>query len=74
MSGGDVILCVVSSVVVFYSKMANKPQVEELPSPSDKLLVSPSVETDDKVKMKKQLGLLEGCAIIVGIICGSGIQ
>lgn len=73
MSGGDVILCVVSSVVVFYSKMANKSRVEELPSPSDKLLVSPSVETDDKVKMKKQLGLLEGCAIIVGIICGSGI-
>lgn len=76
MSGGDVILCLVCSVVVSYSKMANKSHVEELPSPSDKLLVSPVsqlVEADDKVKMKKQLGLLEGCAIIVGIICGSGI-
>lgn len=29
--------------------------------------------TDDKVKMKKQLGLLEGVAIILGIIFGSGI-
>nr|XP_033334085.1 Y+L amino acid transporter 2 [Megalopta genalis] len=27
----------------------------------------------EKVQMKKQLGLLEGVAIIVGIICGSGI-
>lgn len=27
----------------------------------------------DKVKMKKQLGLLEGVAIILGIIFGSGI-
>lgn len=48
---------------------------EELPSPSDKLLItSASAVEDDKVKMKKQLGLLEGCAIIVGIICGSGIE
>lgn len=52
-----------------------KEQVEDVPSPSDKLLVSPvtSPVDDDKVKMKKQLGLLEGCAIIVGIICGSGV-
>lgn len=28
---------------------------------------------DDKVQMKKQLGLLEGVAIILGIILGSGI-
>ncbi|XP_076222325.1 solute carrier family 7 member genderblind [Nomia melanderi] len=27
----------------------------------------------EKIQMKKQLGLLEGVAIIVGIICGSGI-
>lgn len=27
---------------------------------------------DDKVQMKKQLGLLEGVAIILGIIFGSG--
>jgi hypothetical protein len=29
---------------------------------------------EDKVQMKKQLGLLEGVAIILGIICGSGIN
>lgn len=28
---------------------------------------------DEKVKMRKQLGLLEGVAIILGIIFGSGI-
>lgn len=28
----------------------------------------------EKVQMKKQLGLLEGVAIILGIICGSGIN
>lgn len=56
--------------------MAKQQGEVELPSPSDKLLINPvaaSVGDDDKVKMKKQLGLLEGCAIIVGIICGSGI-
>ncbi|PSN56949.1 Large neutral amino acids transporter small subunit 2 [Blattella germanica] len=31
-------------------------------------------ETDEKVRMKKQLGLLEGVAIIIGIIFGSVIQ
>ncbi|XP_053974275.1 Y+L amino acid transporter 2 [Hylaeus anthracinus] len=31
------------------------------------------VRGDGKVQMKKQLGLLEGVAIILGIICGSGI-
>ncbi|KAJ9593454.1 hypothetical protein L9F63_014983 [Diploptera punctata] len=30
-------------------------------------------ENDEKVRMKKQLGLLEGVAIIIGIIFGSGI-
>ena len=29
-------------------------------------------EKGEKVKMKKQLGLLEGVAIILGIIIGSG--
>lgn len=28
---------------------------------------------NERVKMKKELGLLEGCAIILGIIFGSGI-
>lgn len=52
-------------------------QIEELPTPSDKLLISsattPAEETaTEKVKLKKGLGLLEGVAIILGIICGSG--
>lgn len=29
-------------------------------------------ETGDRVRLKKQLGLLEGVAIILGIIFGSG--
>lgn len=76
MSDGDVIVCgSFLSASSFTVRMANKPVVEELPTPSDKLLVTPvtSPTEDEKVKMKKQLGLLEGCAIIVGIICGSGI-
>lgn len=52
----------------------------ELNSPSEVGLISPAVEQmermdeddDGKVKMKKQLGLLEGVAIILGIIFGSG--
>jgi solute carrier family 7 (L-type amino acid transporter), member 5 len=58
----------------------------DLPSPTvtEMALVSPDtesvpplpedhVEGTGKVKMKKELGLLEGCAIILGIILGSGI-
>lgn len=46
-------------------------------SPTENRLISPA-ETpreemvEEKVKMKKQLGLLEGVAIILGIIFGSG--
>lgn len=59
---------------------------QELGSPSDQPLVTPGSVApsfpgtdhtdgnDDKVKMKKQLGLLEGVAIILGIIFGSGMQ
>lgn len=54
-----------------------------LNSPSEQPLVTPggngelplfpgSDDKNDKVKMKKQLGLLEGVAIILGIIFGSG--
>lgn len=53
-------------------------KAEETPLPSEKLLNTSIVTTpeaeDDRVKMKKQLGLLEGVAIILGIICGSGIM
>ena len=33
-----------------------------------------STPEDDKVRMKKELGLLDGVAIILGIIIGSGNQ
>lgn len=46
-------------------------------SPTENMLISPVEspiqEVPEKVKMKKQLGLLEGVAIILGIIFGSGI-
>lgn len=50
-------------------------------TPSELPLVSPNSEIvppfpqengNDKVQMKKQLGLLEGVSIILGIIFGSG--
>lgn len=62
------------------------PKILELKSPTEtvmELVQSPMSEEasgSDKIpssneqnKMKKELGLLEGCAIILGIIFGSGI-
>lgn len=63
------------------------PSMLELNSPTETVmeLVSPNKESapslpsenedtpKERVKMKKELGLLEGCAIILGIIFGSGI-
>ncbi|CRK91868.1 CLUMA_CG005489, isoform A [Clunio marinus] len=54
----------------------------ELNSPTDTVMelvqspngsIPPAEEKHERVQMKKQLGLLEGCAIILGIIFGSGI-
>lgn len=53
---------------------------KELNSPTEMELISPTEERDmslvdddnGKVRMKKELGLLEGVAIILGIIFGSG--
>lgn len=42
-------------------------------SPSGALLMTPVEDKQDKVRLKKELGLLEGVAIILGIIFGSGI-
>uniref|UniRef100_A0A1B6ECK9 Amino acid permease/ SLC12A domain-containing protein n=1 Tax=Clastoptera arizonana TaxID=38151 RepID=A0A1B6ECK9_9HEMI len=42
-------------------------------SQSGHLLMTPVEGKTERVKMKKQLGLLEGVAIILGIIFGSGI-
>lgn len=52
----------------------------DVQSPTEAPLVSPSSENasvgnkceNEKVQMKKQLGLIEGTAIILGIIFGSG--
>lgn len=45
--------------------------MELVQSPNGSL---PQIEgSNDRNKMKKELGLLEGCAIILGIIFGSGI-
>lgn len=48
----------------------------ELQSPTEDVLISPSRDHDetgdDKIKMKKHMGLMEGVAIILGIIFGSG--
>lgn len=55
--------------------------VQTVGTPSELPLVSPNSEIvppfpnqngNDKVQMKKQLGLLEGVSIILGIIFGSG--
>lgn len=43
----------------------------DLNSPTEMALMEGN-QKEDKVKMKKQLGLLEGVAIILGIIFGSG--
>lgn len=62
------------------------PKILELKSPTEtvmELVQSPMSEeasgsdknppSNEQNKMKKELGLLEGCAIILGIIFGSGI-
>lgn len=55
--------------------------IQSVGTPSELPLVSPNSEIvppfpnengNDKVQMKKQLGLLEGVSIILGIIFGSG--
>lgn len=50
----------------------------DLNSPSEVRLIEQMErmrdDDDNKVRMKKQLGLLEGVAIILGIIFGSGKQ
>lgn len=53
---------------------ATTPMGVPLVSPtSDIIPAIPNSNTnDDRVQMKKQLGLLEGVAIILGIIFGSG--
>lgn len=55
--------------------------MELVQSPTDSIREAPALPSDsndgsepkERVKMKKELGLLEGCAIILGIIFGSGI-
>lgn len=45
----------------------------DLQSPTENALISPGDEPEDsKVKLKKDIGLLEGVAIVLGIMLGSG--
>ncbi|XP_050295873.1 Y+L amino acid transporter 2 [Anthonomus grandis grandis] len=48
---------------------------EDLNSPTENPLITSTIDQDqnEKIKMKKHMGLLEGVAIILGIIFGSGI-
>lgn len=54
-------------------------KVENLQSPTEVKLIgalemeAPEDANDGKIKMKKHMGLLEGVAIILGIIFGSGM-
>jgi len=43
------------------------------PNATEYLPIPGNTEKPERNQMKKQLGLLEGCAIIIGIILGSGI-
>lgn len=47
--------------------------MELVESPDGSLPPTNHSQEDERVHMKKELGLLEGCAIILGIILGSGI-
>lgn len=55
------------------SKNVQTPTEAPLVSPSSEVAPADSNAIDNgKVQMKKQLGLVEGTAIILGIIFGSG--
>ncbi|ERL96163.1 Y+L amino acid transporter 2-like [Dendroctonus ponderosae] len=53
------------------------PSTTQMKSPTEDQLIldaqSPQTTENEKIKMKKHMGLLEGVAIILGIIFGSGI-
>lgn len=53
-------------------KQLNSPTEMELITPTEERNTGVMDEDNGKVKMKKELGLLEGVAIILGIIFGSG--
>lgn len=54
--------------------MVQSPTEDQLITPVDPTLNLPRDDTvvNEKIKMKKHMGLLEGIAIILGIIFGSG--
>lgn len=45
----------------------------EVQSPAENQLLEGTPVEEGKIRMKKELGLLEGIAIILGVIFGSGI-
>ncbi|ROT84113.1 putative Y+L amino acid transporter 2 [Penaeus vannamei] len=49
------------------------PEQTPPPSAQDKAASTESPKDDGGVKLQKELGLLEGVAMIVGIVIGSGI-
>lgn len=48
-------------------------KLEELHSPTQNQLLDETPMEEEKLRMKKELGLLEGIAIILGVIFGSGM-
>ncbi|KAK9702741.1 Amino acid permease [Popillia japonica] len=64
-------------MLLYYRKTKMTQNTPDLPSPAGDKLISPingtSEDDTGKIKLKKELGLLEGVAIILGIIFGSGI-
>lgn len=51
---------------------AQSPCSTDVGSPTADSVAALQPGNDDKVQMKKQLGLIEGIAIILGVIFGSG--
>lgn len=52
--------------------VAQSPCSTDVGSPTADSVAALQPGNDDKVQMKKQLGLTEGIAIILGVIFGSG--
>ena len=80
--GGNFKLDLTHAVLFYFCRIISTMSGNEgkpLPPPCQPLLpaspddpASPSTTQDQGVKMRKELGLLEGTSIILGIIMGSG--
>jgi hypothetical protein len=63
-----------SSVIATMSETPMLSSPNSLTTGNNEFALGEKGESDKRVRMKKQLGLLEGVAIIIGIIFGSGNQ